>query len=115
MKTTLGAFALLTIGTYVSPATAQAPDKGQTEAAEDLPKGDDRAGFLRKRPSKIERGDTAIIEADDTVGFLRKRPSKVKPEAEALSGDDRAGFLRKRPSKVKPEESQPGPVTPQDF
>lgn len=115
MKTTLGALALFAIAAYAPAATAQHGDKPASEKAGEMPEGDERAGFLRKRPSKIERDDTPVIEADETVGFLRKRPSKIKPEADLPQGDDRAGFLRKRPSKVKPEESQPGPDTPQGF
>lgn len=114
MKTTFGALTVLALAAYGPvPACAQTSDSDSAQTANDLPQGDDRAGFLRKRPAKIER-DT-VIEADDTVGYLRKRPSKLTPEGALPQGDDRAGFLRKRPAKIKPDEAQPGTVDPERF
>ena len=59
-------------------------------------KGDDRAGFLRKRPSKIEKPDIASV---------KPKPEIAQPKP-VIEGDDRVGFLRKRPAKVKPTPSE---------
>ena len=72
----------------------EAPEVPQVQ--EPAVKGDDRAGFLRKRPSKIEKPDIASV---------KPKPEIAQPKP-VIEGDDRVGFLRKRPAKVKPTPSE---------
>tara|TARA_B100000678_G_scaffold196804_1_gene165170 strand:- start:1990 stop:2346 length:357 start_codon:yes stop_codon:yes gene_type:complete len=72
----------------------EAPEVPQLQ--EPAVKGDDRAGFLRKRPSKIEKPDIASV---------KPKPEIAQPKP-VIEGDDRVGFLRKRPAKVKPTPSE---------